>query len=237
MRWQRRFVLWLVPAVGCGSVQALPPDGEPDVPPPADGPTIQISGTVREVGTQDVAGGAAIGVVRIADRAVLGTTRSQADGTYSVAVPGGAVAVDAYLDVAYPGRLRTHAYLVPQLTSDASADVLVVSGPSLQQLANAAGVAQPASTGFVLVQLFESNQQASGGIAAVTPSGDVCYTEPMTQQPRCSLTATDSDGLAWMFAVPSGSATVSGELSDTVPVRPRQVRVEAGLFIQIGLEP
>jgi hypothetical protein len=78
MRWQRRFVLWLVPAVACGSVQALPPDGEPDVPPPEDGPTIQISGTVREVGTQDVAGGAAIGVVRIADRAVLGTTLRRA---------------------------------------------------------------------------------------------------------------------------------------------------------------
>jgi hypothetical protein len=107
----------------------------------------------------------------------------------------------------------------------------------LQQLADAAGVTQPANAGFVLAQLFESNQQAEGGIASVTPSGHVCYTEPTTQRPQCTLASTGSDGLAWIFGVPSGGAAVSGRLADTVQVRSRQVRMEASLLIQVGLEP
>jgi len=54
---------------------------------------------------------------------------------------------------------------------------------------------------------------------------------------RGSVQATGSDGLAWILAVPSGVATVSGELSDRVPVQSRQVRVEASPVLQIGVEP
>jgi hypothetical protein len=79
--------------------------------------------------------------------------------------------------------------------------------------------------------------QGEAATAGVTPSGRVCYTEPITQQPQCTLASTGDDGLVWIFAVPAGVAAVSGRLADTVQVRSRQVRVEASLLIQIGLEP
>jgi hypothetical protein len=237
MTFRRCLLLGLLPIVACGEVQALATDGATDQPPPGAGPTIQITGTVREIGTQDAAGGATIDVIQISDRALLATTRSDAAGRYSVDVPTHGALVEAYLDVRDASHLRSHTYLVPRLGSSSIADVLVISGPSLQQLASAANVQQPASTGFILVQLFESNLPATGATAAVTPPRPACYTEPTTHQPRCTRTATADDGLVWMFAVPPGTAALRGWLADMIVVGTRQISVEANMLIQIGLEP
>jgi hypothetical protein len=107
----------------------------------------------------------------------------------------------------------------------------------LQDCADAAGVSQPTSTGFILAQLFESNQPAPQATAEVMPSGLVYYTDPSTMMPGATPTATLDDGLAWIFAVPPGAASVTGQHDDGVPVKTRPVLVEANLVIQIGLEP
>jgi hypothetical protein len=244
--YRRCLVSWLVSLAACGSVQSPITDGGQDAPardaaapdaPDRDGPTFQIAGTIREAGTQVAVAGAAVDVIRISDRKLLGTTTSGSEGMYAVLVPTHNAPVDAYLDVNAPGYLRTHAYLIPELSSDSTADALVISGASLQEYAAAARVQQPANTGFILAQLFESNQQAAGATAAVTPSGTVCYTETSTGLPECALPSTAGDGLVWIFSVQQGTANVSGQLADLNHLQSREVSVNASLFIQIGLEP
>jgi hypothetical protein len=219
------------------------PDGAEPIddataPDPDPGPTIQIAGTIREAGTANGAAGATVDVIRSTDRVQLGTTISDADGNYAVTVPTHDAPVDAYLDVSYPDHLRTRAYLIPQLTVDSPpADAIVFSRADLQAEVDAAGASLPVGSGFILAQLFESNQPAAGATAAVTPSVPVYYTDPSTDQPGNTQTATATDGLVWIFAVQPGVASVSARLADHMDVQPRQVSVEANLVIQIGLEP
>jgi hypothetical protein len=108
---------------------------------------------------------------------------------------------------------------------------------ALQDSADAARVSQPTTTGFILAQLFEANQPSLGATAAVTPSGRVFYTDPSTQLPGGTRTATAGDGQVWIFAVQPGLARVSGQLRDGVAVQARQVSVEANLVVEVGLEP
>jgi hypothetical protein len=191
---------------------SAPDAPSPDAPEP-DGPTFLIAGAIREVGTQAAIAGATLEVIQISDWKALATTTSDSDGVYTVPVPAHN-AVDAYLDIRAPGYLRTHVYLIPKLSSDSTADALMISGASLREYAAAAQVQQPANTGFILAQSFESNQQAAGATAAVTPSGTICYTEPSTQLPECTLPVTADDGLVWIFSVQPGTTSVRGRLAD-----------------------
>jgi hypothetical protein len=235
----------LLPLIACGSVQGQQPDGGLDASPtdgrtvdtPDPGPTIQISGALREAGTGTAVVGAAVDVIRISDRMRLASTNAGAEGVYAVTVSTHDAPVDAYLDVTDANHLRTRVYLIPQLSSDSSADAYLFTGRILQDCADAAGVSQPTSTGFILAQLFEASQPALQATAAVTPSGQVFYTDPSTSAPGAARTATADDGQVWAFAVEPGLASVSGKLGDGVAVHARQVSVEANMVIEIGLEP
>jgi hypothetical protein len=212
---------------GCGAVTS--PDA-PDAP--LDGLTIQITGTIAEAG-RPIAAGATVDVIQISSGRKLATTSSRPAGMFSVAVPSHGMPVDAYLDVTSPGHLDTHVYLEPQLGSDRDVYVSVIS--DLQQLARAAGTQQPVGTGAILAQVFKNNYPAAGATVSA-PFGTVCYTNSLLS-PDCTRSATASDGLAWIFAVPLGTAVVSGQLGETTPLQSRQVSVRDNVLVQVGLEP
>jgi hypothetical protein len=194
MRKRRRFPIPLVLVVAaCGGSDKTPVDAAaPDAPgviidASADAPPapvmITISGTALErtaTGNVPVSGATITGYRNDNDATPVATTTSGADGSYTLTVATGGLALDGYLKATKEGLKDTYLYPPAPLAANATAPVNMVS---------------PTTYGLISL-IAGGNQQAGNGlIAMVVVSGATADSMPVEG-------ATAPDGTAFAFNVP-----------------------------------
>ncbi len=188
-----------------------------DAPLPIDAPvvvpmTIVISGkaTTQELsGTSPVAG-LAVAAFRVGDDATpLATATTDAQGNYSLSVTANGASLDAYLRATKAGFVDL--YLYPRAALDANftgANLDMLTMANLGFLHTLAGGGQQAGKGLIGLTVTDAaGAPVAGATVSSTPaSGNARYNSGGL--PSSTATATDADGVAFLFNVP-GAVTVT----------------------------
>jgi len=183
-----------------------------------DTPTATLSGRVSENSVAFVAD-ATVAFVRLPDHATVSSTISNSIGQYSLAVP---IDTDGYLSVERMTDENTLQYLDPPVTADRSLTAFVFTPAYVDQLAAHVSITQSASSGFMLLQIRDAQQNGLAGATADVAGGTPYYFD--SNGPEVGLTMTDAGGLAAVFNLPARTTTVTVTMG-AVTTAPRMVSV------------
>jgi hypothetical protein len=226
MRKRRRFPIPLVLVVAaCGGSDKTPVDAAaPDAPgviidASADAPPapvmITISGTALErtaTGNVPVSGATITGYRNDNDATPVATTTSGADGSYTLTVATGGLALDGYLKATKEGLKDTYLYPPAPLAANATAPVNMVSPTTYGLISLIAGGNQQAGNGLIAMVVVSGatadSMPVEGATVSVNPTisgenGTVYrYSDPANGLPSATAMATAPDGTAFAFNVP-----------------------------------
>lgn len=198
---------------------AVGPDAAMTIDAPVVVPTtITISGkaTTQELsGTSPVAG-LAVAAFRVGDDATpLATATTDAQGNYSLSVTANGASLDAYLRGTKAGFVDLYLYPRAPLDGDfpaANLDMLTMA--NLGFLNTLAGGGQQAGKGLIGLTVTDATgAPIAGATVSSTPaSGNARYNSGGL--PSSTATATDADGVAFLFNVP-GAVTVTATKAGT----------------------
>jgi hypothetical protein len=201
-----------------------PPDAQPGafdclgLPlPPAEGPTVTISGqafTVGFAGQTPVQGAVVTGFLFGDTTNPLATDTTDANGDYSITSnTTGGMPLDAYLQITEPAFLDSYLYPpTPVFQANLSGvATLLLDSQTLSLIATLAGATQTAGQGFSVVLVVDcfGNPVSGATVSSVPAAGDIRYTDGML--PSSTATATGADGLAFLFDLPPGPVEVDAD--------------------------
>lgn len=200
-----------------------------DAPPAAQ--TVNISGTAT---ARDASGGSPLQGVTIAaysntdENTPVAMATTDASGNYTLMITTNGTALDGYLKATFSGYLDTYLYPPAPVTADfAGASINMVTQNTFDLLSNTLCRANQMSTnGAIAVIVVDSASMAVGGatVASSPAASKYCYNSGGL--PSSSATATDTDGVAYMFNV-TGQATVSAMKSGAT-FKSHAVKARAG---------
>jgi len=174
--------------------------------------TVTVAGVAQTVGLggRTPLAGVAIAAFREGEATAVAMTMSAADGTYSLAIPTGGVALDGYLLGTQAGKKDNYLYPPRPLDFDVpSAPILMIPQGTFDTLGTLAQVNQDPTKGWVGVQVYDAaNMPVAGAMVTSSPAGTVKY-NGTTGTPSRTATMTDADGIAYIFNVTAGSVTIS----------------------------
>lgn len=139
----------------------------------------------------------------------VATTTTAADGSYTLVIPTGGVAVDGYVLAKKATYLDTYLYPPGLIAADlAGASILLLTQSTLDTAALLAQSQQLAGKAFVAAMVVDPTQTAvAGATISLTPaSGDIRYNK--TGLPSKAATATADDGIGYVFGVTPGATTI-----------------------------
>jgi hypothetical protein len=190
--------------------------------------TIEVSGVANTVGLggqQPIANA----TVRAFDAAgtEAGSATSAGDGSYAIALTTGGTPIDGYLQGSAQGQLDTFLYPPnPMFTDTDDASLLFLSSGTFNLLQGFAGVDQDASRGFVAALVIDcAGTPVAGATVTTDPPGTVIYADS-GNLPDVDATATSAGGVAFIFNVPVGRATI-GATAEGAPFRAHPIEVRA----------
>lgn len=203
------FATVLVGLVACGGDDG---GGGGDIDATTVPATVTVSGvasTISFTGRNPEAD-VAIAVFREGETASLTMTTSAADGSYSLVIPTSGAPLDGYLLGTQTGKKDNYLYPPRPLTADiSSAPVLMVTPDNFGNLGTLARVSQEPTKGFVGVQVFNAaNEPVAGVVVTSSPPGTVKYNNA-NGLPTQDATATEADGIAYIFNVTAGTVMIS----------------------------
>jgi hypothetical protein len=186
-----------------------------DDPVTIDGTTESLSGlsTVKEPGVLVEAYATGNGTALTSDT-------SASDGTFSLTVTTGGTPLDGYLKATKSGLLDFYVFpATPIAASISNVPVLLLSSSSLGTVETIASVTpanDPSSVGLVGVVVEDcAGNPVAGATVSLTESsaavGDMRYMAGSV--PSTTATTTDSSGAAFVFNVPTGTATVTAQVA------------------------
>jgi hypothetical protein len=204
--------------IGCGSSGG--DDTQKDAPPnvPA---MIMVSGTAsaRGVGSSTMVQGATIAAYKTTDDTTpVVMTTTDANGAYSLVIPTNNMPVDGYIK-ATMGNTYVATYLYPPapLVADFSMGSVNLLTPSLfGALSSIAQANQAQGMGVIALEVMDSNMAVvKGATVSSTPPGNPTRYNGMKSDgtssglPDKNATATQDDGIAYLFNLAPGAVTVS----------------------------
>ncbi len=232
--------LALVVLVACGGGDDDGGDNSNVDAPPAP-QTIMVSGVAQTVDGTDTVPleGATIEAFRSSGGGALATTTSAADGTYSLTLETGGVAIDGYLKGTSATRLDTYLYPPRPLAADQTdATMLIITQDTLDLLGIFAGTNQDPAKGFIGLIVQDGNGTATAGATVtINPMGTATILYADGGLPSSSATATDDSGTVFIANVNVGDITVDGVAPGAQPLHEHTVNVRAGVITTTLLDP
>jgi hypothetical protein len=219
-------------AVGCGSSSGG-----------ADAPTapsmITISGTVSERTTNGSMPlpGAMVGAYKNSDEATsVATATSDAMGKYTLTVTSNGVALDGFVKATMSGYVDVYLYPPAPLTADfAGASVNILSTNTFNLL-KAIGQ-EHAGNGVIALEVMDSTMMvvAGAGVTSSPPAAKTGYTGS-NGLPDTAATVTAADGIAYLWDVPPGAATLTATKSGTT-FKPTTLKIHADVLTTTIIQP
>jgi len=139
----------------------------------------------------------------------LAIDTSSTPGFYALVIPTGGTPVNGFLKLVKSSYLTTYAYPARPLAADAVTNVLMITSTEFGLLSGAVSVTQTAGNGFVGLVVKDCNgNPLSGATVSVSPVGSSAVRYNSGSTPSSSATSTSADGVAYVFNVTAGNATV-----------------------------
>lgn len=218
----------LAVTAACGGSDGAPMNTA-DAPPAAQ--TVNISGTAT---SRDASGGSPLAGVTIGayantdESTPVAMATTDASGNYTLTITTNGTALDGYLKATISGYLDTYLYPPAPITADfAGASINMVTQNTFDLLSNTLCRAnQTSSNGAIAVEVVDgAGMTVQGATVASSPAASkYCYNSGGF--PSANATATDTDGVAYMFNV-TGEATVSAMKSGST-FKSHPVKARAG---------
>jgi hypothetical protein len=188
---------------------------KPDAPPAAAMITISGTATARDASGSTPLAGVTIGAYSNTDENTPVTTATtDAQGNFTLTVMTGGTALDGYLKATIASYMDTYLYPPTALGGDFSGATVVMLKPdTFDLLANTlCGANQMTTNGAIAAEVEDgSGAFVAGATVSSNPAANkYCYNA--SNFPSKNATATDTDGLGYMFNV-TGTATVSASKS------------------------
>jgi len=169
------------------------------------------------------------------DGTALGSAVTDGSGTYSISLPTGGHALDVHLAATKSGDRNSTLYPATTLYESTSAgDIVIISQSDFNLLVSVAGAQQSSNNGAVGVIVLDCEGNTLSGATVDIPGGDVIYVAGGS--PSSSATATDSEGVALVFNVPPGDATLSASVGG-MTLRSHVVQSTAGVTTTAAIRP
>jgi hypothetical protein len=139
----------------------------------------------------------------------LAADTSNTPGFYALTIPTGGTPVNGFLKLTKSGYLPTSAYPSRPLAADTVTNVLMITSSDFGLLSGAVQVTQTAGNGFIGVVVKDCNgNPLAGATVSVSPVGSSSVRYNSGSTPSSSATSTSADGVAYVFNVTAGNATV-----------------------------
>lgn len=227
--------LVLVLASACGDDDTMM---TADAPPAAQ--TIAISGTASQRSTDGSVPveGATVAAYSSTDESTpLATGTTDANGSFTLTIDTHGVAVDGYLKSTMAGMVDTYWYPAGPLTADyADAGLNMIAPGTLDLLANTLCRAnQDTAMGVIALEVADGSRTPIQGATVTSDPAAPVYCYDSGAFPNASATATDTDGLAYMFNI-TGDVTVSASSTGTT-LKPTTVKARGGALTTTLIQP
>jgi hypothetical protein len=167
--------------------------------------TITISGQaiVQDQTTETPQSGVAISVYATGDDSTaIATATTDGSGNYSVMLTTNGQAIDGYIKATKSGLVDTYVYPpAPMATDSSTATASMISTSNYSELVGIEGASS--SKGMIILDVLDSTLTPVQGVTvATTPSSGKTYYMNSSDEPF-STSSTYSDGLAFLFDVPT----------------------------------
>jgi hypothetical protein len=178
--------------------------------------TITISGQaiVQDQTTETPQSGVAISVYATGDdTTALATATTDGSGNYSVTLTTNGQAIDGYIKATKSGLMDTYVYPPAPMQSDSStATASMISSSNYSELVGIEGGST--SKGMIILDVLDSTLSPVSGVTVTTsPASGKTYYMNSSDEPF-STSSTYTDGLAFMFNVPTtGTVTLAASKS------------------------
>ena len=177
---------------------------------------VTISGTtvVQDTTSTTPEAGVAVAAYAVGSTTPLGMTTSDAQGMYSLTVPTSGQPIDGYLKATKSGMVDSYVYPPAPIAADTTgATATLVSSSNFSELLSLEGASSNAGT-IILIVLDATSNPVQGATVKSSPAASKTTYMGSNGEPF-STSSTYSDGLAFLFGVPTGtdvtvSATKSG---------------------------
>lgn len=218
-------VALLIVGVGCGDDGAAVVDGSTDDAGAVDGPgsdallvdapaTITVSGQAASIGISGAVAEAGVTIEAFLtsdETTAIATTTTDASGNYALELPTAGGAVDGFLKATKATFKTTYLYPPYPLTSNFSlASVIMVTPTTYDLLSTVAQGNQQPGNALVALIVTDGATPVAGATVTSSPAPSVVRYNS-NDFPSSTATSTADDGIAYLFNVPVGAITVSGE--------------------------
>lgn len=165
------------------------------------------------------------------------TAMTDAQGNFTLTIPTGGVALDGYLKATMASYMDTYLYPPAPLAADFSGATIVMLAPStFDLLANTLCSAnQMTSMGAVAAEVEDGSGAFVAGATVASSPAATKYCYDSGGFPSRTATATDTDGLGYMFNV-TGDVTVTAMKSGTT-FTSHALKARAGAFTTTLIKP
>ncbi|MDQ3295793.1 MAG: hypothetical protein M3619_04355 [Myxococcota bacterium] len=185
-------------------------DAAPDAPSAPAMITLSGTATSRTAGGAQNVADAVIAAYRSSDEATpVAMTTTAANGTFTLTVPTGGVALDGFLKATKAGFVVTYLYAPKPITADtAMLPINMLTTTNYEALYNLTRVPKEANKGTVALVVTDAATMPVAG-AAISSTPAATYKYNMNGLPSSSATVTAADGVGYMMNAPLGAITVS----------------------------
>lgn len=222
---------------------AMPGDGALDLacldraPPTSAADPVAFGGTVFAVDHYQLSqgSGASVALLARSDGAVLATTSSGSDGSFTMSIESHGAPVDAYFTVTVAGDLPSRVDPGNPLVGGENALLLAAADAEVARWYGDAGATYTAGAGALVGIVVDCAPKAAGSSTlASAPSGEAVYYDDNASRWSPTLT-TSTNGYALIVGAPT-TATLTPAIG-TTPLPARTVAAPAGTLSLAVLPP
>ena len=224
------------------SVDAMPPNlscmGIAD-PTTAVDPLV-LSGSIMDLVSKSGIDGAAMEAFQISDDALLASGATMADGTFSLSIPTGGTALDAYAKASKAGYADTYFFPGYPTAMGASGLQLVMAAPDqVGFIYLLGGVARQEGTATALTVVVDCAGQFVKGaqVALDPPAGKIAYLREGTTAIDSTSTETASDGVAIGMNVPVSTDMTLSATWNGHAFRSHKIKTRANAVVLTIIHP
>ena len=210
----------------CGSSSSSNVDSNPGGGDGPHGDAVVVASSIMITGTATAPGipsttnvsGATIGAYRAADDSLVISTTTDASGKFTLVVPTNGTALDGYLKATLATYIDTYLYPPAPLTADyTGAAVEMVTSQTFMTLSTIAQGNQMDDKGTIALEIEDASAMTVSGATVSSNPASSAYRYDGTgiSVPSSTATATQADGVAYMFNAPVGAITVSATKAGT----------------------
>lgn len=215
-------------------------------PLPTNAPTtITVSGTVSQLSTagSSPVAKATVDFRKVSNDQSIGSTTSANDGSFTKNLSTGGSPLDDYILATPPNNaslLNTRVYPpAPQANDASGVPVEMVSGQTLGfGYSFVTGGQQTAGTGTIIIDVVDCNgNPVSGATVSASPSTGTTIAYNAMGFPSNMATATNTDGIAYIFNAPAGDVTVNANVPGVGTLRGHAVKSVTNTVTETEIEP